>query len=73
MKDKYQMKILVHTCCAPCQVYPLEKLTNEGHQVTTYWYNPNIHPFTEYKKRLQSLKEFEKAQGIEVIYRQLRS
>jgi predicted adenine nucleotide alpha hydrolase (AANH) superfamily ATPase len=63
------MKVLIHTCCAPCLVYPLEKLSSEGHQATAFWYNPNIHPYTEYKKRMQSLKEFEKTQGIEVIYR----
>ena len=41
------MKLLMHTCCAPCSVYCIESLKNEGIIPTLYWYNPNIHPYQE--------------------------
>jgi epoxyqueuosine reductase len=50
------MKLLLHICCAPCTIYPLKILKSEGHDVHGLFYNPNIHPYLEYKKRLDTLK-----------------
>ena len=50
------MKLLLHICCAPCTIYPLSVLKSEGHEVNGLFYNPNIHPYLEYKKRLETLK-----------------
>jgi hypothetical protein len=36
--------------------------------ITGYWYNPNIHPFIEYKNRLEALKQYSKMIDLEVIY-----
>lgn len=52
------MKLLLHTCCAPCSVYPIKTLRAEGIEPTLFWYNPNIHPFLEYKTRRDCLKEY---------------
>jgi predicted adenine nucleotide alpha hydrolase (AANH) superfamily ATPase len=52
------MKILLHTCCAPCACYPTEKLTQAGQQFTLLFYNPNIQPYKEFKHRLATLREF---------------
>lgn len=49
------MKILLHTCCAPCLIYPAGKLKKEGNSVTGFFYNPNIFPPGEYKKRRMAL------------------
>ena len=49
------MKILLHTCCAPCLIYPLEQLKAKGFEVEGLFYNPNIHPFAEYKSRKQAI------------------
>jgi predicted adenine nucleotide alpha hydrolase (AANH) superfamily ATPase len=62
------MKILLHTCCANCAIYPLKVLSEEGHQVFGYWYNPNIHPFTEYQRRLEALKILEGKRSFPVFY-----
>ena len=62
------MKLLMHTCCAPCSVYCIEELKQEGIQPVLYWYNPNIHPYTEYKLRRDTLKEYAKNINIEVIF-----
>jgi len=48
-------KILLHTCCAPCAIHPLAILRDLGFHVTAYFYNPNIHPYQEFKKRLDAL------------------
>jgi hypothetical protein len=52
------MKALLHICCAPCTVYTLKSLRSEGIDVTGYFYNPNIHPLTEFRKRLITLESF---------------
>ena len=41
------MKTLLHICCAPCANQPIEVLRGDGIEVAGFWYNPNIHPFTE--------------------------
>ena len=62
------MKLLMHTCCAPCSVYCIESLRNEGIEPTIFWYNPNIHPFMEYKARRDTLKEYTKSIRLEAIF-----
>ena len=58
------MKTLLHICCAPCANQPIEVLRKDGFDVTGFWYNPNIHPFTEYRARRNCLREY--AQQIEL-------
>ena len=62
------MKLLLHTCCAPCSVYCIDSLAEEEIKPVVYWYNPNIHPYTEYKARRDCLKEYTKQIGIESIF-----
>ncbi len=52
------MKVLLHICCGPCAIYPLKALRSEGHEVTGYFFNPNIHPYTEFEKRLDTLRTY---------------
>lgn len=58
----------MHTCCAPCSVYCIDKLREEGIEPTAYWYNPNIHPYTEYKARRECLKEYTKSINVQAIF-----
>lgn len=51
------MRLLLHTCCAPCLIYPLERLREKGLVPAAYYYNPNIHPYTEYRSRLKAAAE----------------
>ena len=62
------MKLLMHTCCAPCSVYCIDELRSEGIEPTIYWYNPNIHPYMEYKARRDCLKEYTKSINIKAIF-----
>ncbi len=52
------MKTLLHICCAPCANQPIEVLRADGLEVTGFWYNPNIHPFTEYRARRNTVREY---------------
>ena len=61
------MKLLLHTCCAPCSVYCLKTLRKKGIEPTLFWYNPNIHPYTEYKARRDCLKDYAESQKAELI------
>ncbi len=56
-----KMKLLLHTCCAPCSVYCIKSLRKENIEPTVYWFNPNIHPYMEYKARRDTLKEYTKS------------
>lgn len=57
IKDK---KVLLHICCAPCSIHTLKALRNEGAEVSGYFFNPNIHPYTEFLKRLETLDNYAK-------------
>ena len=35
--------------------------------VTAFWYNPNIHPFTEHKQRLESLESLAQKENMPLI------
>ena len=50
------MNLLLHICCAPCSVACIKQLRGEGIEPTGFWYNPNIHPFTEYRSRRNCLR-----------------
>lgn len=62
------MRILVHCCCSICAIHPLRVLKEEGFDVTLLWYNPNIHPYSEYQQRLESLRALQKLWGLDIIY-----
>ena len=62
------MKILLHTCCAPCSCYSVDKLREQGHEVVAYFSNPNIHPFSEYQKRKKAMEQYAEKTGLDVIY-----
>jgi predicted adenine nucleotide alpha hydrolase (AANH) superfamily ATPase len=45
----------------------IETLRNDNIELAGYWYNPNIHPFTEYKSRKNTLIEYSKKINLELI------
>ena len=66
MKKK---RILLHICCGPCAIYPIQILKQEGFEILGLYYNPNIHPLKEYLKRKQALQTVSKEYNIKVIYK----
>lgn len=63
------MKVLLHMCCAPCTIFPLQVLKDENCQVFGYFFNPNIHPFQEYCRRLHTVQQLAEQVDLKVIYR----
>ncbi len=60
----------MHTCCAPCSIYCISSLRSEKIEPTLFWYNPNIHPYIEYKTRRDCLKEYAKDINAELIIKE---
>ncbi len=58
---------LLHICCAPCSISCIAALRAEGIEPVGYWYNPNIHPYTEYRSRKTTLQEYAKSIGMPLI------
>jgi predicted adenine nucleotide alpha hydrolase (AANH) superfamily ATPase len=56
-------------CCGPCTIFPLKTLQQEGHDVQGYFFNPNIHPYKEFLKRLNTLREYLLAENVPLIER----
>ncbi|MFA5866472.1 MAG: epoxyqueuosine reductase QueH [Actinomycetota bacterium] len=61
------MKILMHACCGPCLIYPAETLREQGHKLTAFFYNPNIHPYSEFARRNQAFREYCGRAGLTAV------
>ena len=61
------MRTFMHICCAPCANQPIEVLRADGIEVVGFWYNPNIHPFTEYRARRNCLREYTQSIDLQLI------
>ncbi|MCL5023180.1 MAG: epoxyqueuosine reductase QueH [Nitrospirae bacterium] len=58
----------MHICCANCSLYPLKSMRAKEIEVTGFWFNPNIHPYPEYSRRLDSLRTLERLWGLSIEY-----
>lgn len=61
------MRVLLHVCCAVCASSCVERLRQQGHEVSGYFYNPNIQPQEEYLKRLQEVRRLAEGEGFPLI------
>jgi len=62
------MKLLIHTCCAPCLILPLRELSKKKDITPTiFFFNPNIHPYQEFNKRLNALKDYVNSVNLSLI------
>ncbi|MFA5101244.1 MAG: epoxyqueuosine reductase QueH [Candidatus Omnitrophota bacterium] len=60
-------KVLLHICCGICASWTIEKLKLDGYEVTGFFYNPNIYPADEYRRRLQAAREVCVSYGITLV------
>lgn len=75
-------KILLHACCAPCSTSVIETFEEidrfrdriianyseiKDAKITVFYYNPNIEPKEEYKKRLEEVKRLCKEKNLSLI------
>ena len=59
--------LLLHACCGPCLLEPLDALAREADEVTVAYANPNIHPADEYVRRRDTLLEYAADADVNVV------
>ena len=57
---------MLHACCAPCATHVIDVLS-QSYKLTVLFYNPNIQPANEYKKRLKDIKKLCDIKNIELL------
>jgi len=62
------LRLLMHICCAPCDIYPLKKLRENNFSIVGFFYNPNIHPYMEHKRREDAARVFSDKSSLDVIF-----
>jgi epoxyqueuosine reductase len=62
------VKLLFHICCGPCAIYPISVIHDLGIDISCYFYNPNIHPYKEFKKRIEAVSIVSRHLNVKVIY-----
>lgn len=64
------MKVLLHICCAPCAIHPLAALREEGMAVMGFFYPHNIHPYSEMRRRRETLEAWAPTVDLKVIWQE---
>ena len=64
------MRLLLHTCCGPCTIYPVTVLRNEGLEVMGFFFRHNIHPFSECLRRQEALELYAGQIDLEMIFQE---
>jgi len=59
--------LLLHVCCSPCLIAPLNDLKDKGIGFDALFFNPNIHPLSEYLRRRESLRNLQVIEGFNLI------
>lgn len=61
------MKLLLHICCGPCSIYPVQMLRKDHHQILGFYYRNNIHPYTECARREETLTAYAESIALKLI------
>jgi predicted adenine nucleotide alpha hydrolase (AANH) superfamily ATPase len=61
------MKVLLHTCCAPCASASIERLKSLNYDVALFFANSNIDTEEEYNKRLAEVQKLAQHDNVELI------
>lgn len=60
--------MLLHICCAPCSILSWKFFQERGARLCGYFFNPNIHPYREFTRRISSLRALVSQEKMEVIF-----
>lgn len=60
-------RLLLHACCAPCTTVTAPYLRDQGAEPTVFFYNPNIHPWREWRHRLETLEGWAPGEGLPLM------
>ena len=58
------MKVVLHVCCGVCAAGVAGRLIAEGHEVSGFFYNPNVHPLEEFQRRLGAARRVAREFGF---------
>lgn len=61
------MKVLIHACCADCLLKMVKSFGDKNQEIVAYFYNPNIHPRSEYLSRLKAIQKISKEKNISLV------
>lgn len=61
------MKLLLHICCGPCASATVPAWRRKGAEVLGFFYNPNIHPLLEYRRRLTGARDLAQIAEVPLI------
>jgi len=67
MTSQAKDAVLLHVCCGPCAVYPHRALTAEGLRPTGFFFNPNVQPSREHRRRLETLDAYAGRSGLPLV------
>lgn len=56
-------RLLLHVCCGPCATAVIERLLPQ-YDITAYWFNPNIQPEEEWRRRLAAAQQVAQHFGL---------
>ncbi len=62
--------ILVHCCCGPCSLYTVKEIKGAGLSPTGLFFNPNIHPFREFERRVEAMEEVAASFDMPMVWHQ---
>jgi len=63
----YMKSVLIHCCCAHCTAYTVDHWRQQGYEVSAFWYNPNIHPYTEHQHRLEAMESLAQEKNLPLV------
>ena len=66
LKGGSVQKLLLHVCCGTCGSWVPKKLSHD-YDVTLFYFNPNIHPEEEYRRRLESVRMMASELDLDLI------
>ena len=59
--------LLLHTCCGPCATVAVPAWRERGVEPLAWFFNPNIQPAAEQERRLETMRRYGRAAGLEVV------
>ncbi|SDE47638.1 epoxyqueuosine reductase QueH [Rhodospira trueperi] len=60
-------RVLLLSCCAPCSGDIMATMSAAGIAYTVFFYNPNIHPASEYRRRKDENKRYAERLGVPFV------
>lgn len=58
------VKTLLHICCGPCATATIGYWRRSGHNLVGFFFNPNIQPLLEFRRRLEGARTLAAGAGL---------